>query len=56
VASYLKKNICIRVNIPADAKVSSKSGEANFGLYLEVAVSGTGVSRENGACSISHVI
>jgi hypothetical protein len=56
VASYLKKNICIRVNIPADAKVSSKSGDTAFGLSLEVTVSGAGVSGENGACSISHVI
>jgi hypothetical protein len=56
VASYLKKNICVRVNIPADAKVSFKSGGTDVGLSLEVAVSGTGVSRENGACSISHVI
>ena len=56
VASYLKKNICIRVNVPADAKVSSKRGNTDFGLSLEVTVSGTGVSREKGACSISHVI
>jgi hypothetical protein len=56
VASYLKKNICIRVNIPADAKLSFKNGRTDFGLSLEVAVSGAGVSRENGACSISHII
>jgi hypothetical protein len=55
VASYLKKNICIRLSVPADARIS-KNGERNFGLSLEVAVSGAGVSRENGACSISHVI
>lgn len=56
VASYLKKNICIRVNIPADAKVSFKHGGTDFGLSLEVTVLGSGVSRQNGACSISHVI
>jgi hypothetical protein len=56
VASYLKKNICIRVNIPADAKVSFKHGGTDFGLSLEVTVLGSGVSRQYGACSISHVI
>jgi hypothetical protein len=55
VASYLKKNICIRLSVPADARIS-KNGERNFGLSLEVTVTGAGVSRENGACSISHVI
>lgn len=55
VASYLKKNICIRLGIPADARIL-KNGKSDFGLSLEVAVSGAGVSRENGACSISHVI
>ena len=51
VASYLKKDICIRVEIPKDAKL-----DAELGLVVEVTVSGSGVSRENGACSISHVI
>ena len=51
VASYLKKDICIRVEIPTDAKL-----DAELGLAVEVTVSGSGVSRENGACSISHVI
>jgi len=55
VASYLKKNICIRLGVPADARIS-KNGKSDFGLSLEVAVSGAKVSRENGACSISHVI
>jgi len=54
VASYLKKDICIRIGIPAGATVSL-DGSAP-GLLLEVAVSGKNVSRENGACSISHVI
>lgn len=56
VASYLKKDICIRVEIPEEAKISHKSGGTDFGLALEITVTGTGVSRENGACSISHVI
>ena len=54
VASYLKKDICIRLDVPKEAKISSRNGEG--GLAVEVAVTGTGVTRENGACSISHVI
>ncbi|KAL3796749.1 hypothetical protein HJC23_010896 [Cyclotella cryptica] len=54
IASYLKKDICIRVGVPVSAKISSK--EQNFGLTVEVAVTNSAVSRQNGACSISHVI
>ena len=54
IASYLKKDICIRVDIPGSAKISSKAGI--FGLGIDVAVTNSAVSRENGACSISHVI
>ncbi|KAL7443652.1 hypothetical protein ACHAXH_009511 [Discostella pseudostelligera] len=56
VASYLKKDICIRVIIPTEAKISLKHGSFDVGLALEVRVSGNAVTRENGACSISHVI
>ncbi|KAL7542174.1 hypothetical protein ACHAXR_011579 [Thalassiosira sp. AJA248-18] len=57
VASYLKKDICIRVEIPEEAQISVKGGENHgFGLAVEITVTGAGVSRENGACSISHVI
>ena len=57
VASYLKKDICIRVDIPKEAKISSKEGDDNrMGLVLEVTVTGSAVTREDGACSISHVI
>ena len=58
VASYLKKDICIRLNIPEEANISSKSGggSGDIGLPVEVTVTGKGVTRENGACSISHVI
>jgi len=56
VASYLKKDICIHVEIPEGAKLSS-SGGSEIGLSVEVTVqSGSSVTRENGACSISHVI
>ncbi|KAL7483998.1 hypothetical protein ACHAW6_009644 [Cyclotella cf. meneghiniana] len=54
IASYLKKDICIRIDIPGPAKISSKAGI--FGLDIDVAVTNSAVSRENGACSISHVI
>lgn len=54
VASYLKKDICIRVEIPKDAKLSNNL--ERVGLSLDVTVTGTGITRENGACSISHVI
>ena len=54
-ASYLKKDICIHVRIPDEGIVSLKSG-TEFGLAVEVTVTGSEVSRENGACSISHVI
>jgi len=56
VASYLKKDICIRVIIPKEAKISLKHGSSDVGLALEVRVSGNAVTRDNGACSISHVI
>ncbi|KAL7550465.1 hypothetical protein ACHAWF_015802 [Thalassiosira exigua] len=59
VASYLKKDICIRMNIPEGAEISRKGGggdDEQFGLDVEVTVTGTGVTREDGACSISHVI
>mmetsp|Transcript_5427 Transcript_5427/g.9064 ORF Transcript_5427/g.9064 Transcript_5427/m.9064 type:complete len:654 (-) Transcript_5427:37-1998(-) len=54
VASYLKKDICIRLDIPKDAKLSTKGND--FGLPVDIKVSRSDVSRENGACSISHVI
>jgi len=61
VASYLKKDICIRVEVPKGAKLTTKSSGAAgtnnpLGLALEVTVTRSTVSRENGACSISHVI
>lgn len=57
VASYLKKEICIRMDIPGNAQASFKDDDAkDLGLAVEVTVTGTGVSREKGACSISHVI
>jgi hypothetical protein len=56
VASYLKKDICVRVMIPTEAKISLKHGSSGFGLSLAVRVVGNAVSRENGPCSISHVI
>jgi len=61
VASYLKKDICIRVEVPKGAKLTTKSSRAagtnnSLGLALEVIVTRSTVSRENGACSISHVI
>lgn len=54
VASYLKKDICIRLDIPKDAKLSTKGSD--FGLPVAVTITRSDVTRENGACSISHVI
>lgn len=54
VASYLKKDICIRLEIPKEAKLSARDDE--YGLPVDIAVSRADVSRENGACSLSHVI
>ena len=54
VASYLKKDICVRLDTPKDAKLSTKGSD--FGLPVAVTVTRSDVSRENGACSISHVI
>ncbi|KAL7503421.1 hypothetical protein ACHAXN_001231 [Cyclotella atomus] len=54
VASYLKKDICIHVEIPTSAQVSFR--DAKPGLDVEMSVVNSEVSRENGACSISHVI
>lgn len=61
-AAYLKKSICINVEIPADARVKVKSsgdeGHNNVVVELPVDVSITNrmVSRVDGACSISHVV
>ena len=54
VASYLDKNICIQANVPTSANISSKDG--SIGLDVEVQVINSDITRENGACSISHVI
>lgn len=54
VASYLKKDICIHVDIPNEAQITLREGAA--GLDVEISVANGDVSRENGACSISHVI
>eukprot|EP00986_Skeletonema_menzelii_P013133 scaffold7481_cov136-Skeletonema_menzelii.AAC.2 len=54
VASYLKKDICVRLDIPKDAKLSTKGSD--FGLPVAVTITRSDVTRENGACSISHVI
>lgn len=54
VASYLKKDICIHIEIPHSAKISVNDDIP--GLDVEARVVNMEVSRENGACSISHVI
>jgi len=54
VASYLKKDICIRLQIPEEAKLRARNN--GLGVDVAVTVTGTGVTREDGACSISHVI
>lgn len=61
-AAYLKKSICINVNIPVDARVTVKDtgdeGTENVivELTVDVSVSNKSVNRKNGACSISHVV
>lgn len=68
VASYLKKAICVNVEIPKDAIVTktNHSREEDTGLLapdadrvelsVEVSVTGKHVTRADGACSISHVV
>lgn len=63
-AAYLKKLICINVVIPEDATITHRN--ANGGMHegdedvveltIDVLVSNSKVTRENGACSISHVV
>jgi hypothetical protein len=53
-AAYLKKLICINVGIPSDATVTIKNEVVH--LAIDVYVSNSNVSRENGPCSISHVV
>lgn len=61
-AAYLKKSICLNVNIPEDARVTVKDPGDEGGedviveLTVDVSVSNKGVTRKNGACSISHVV
>ena len=84
-ASYLKKNVCVNVGIPEDARIlrrgdlvdwlssqraqGEKGGletslsyvgdgdEDDVGITLEMTVAGeSAVSRDNGACSVSHVV
>ena len=54
VASYLKKEICVHLDIPEESKLSSKN--EGVGVTLDVSVTRPDISRENGACSVSHVI
>ncbi len=68
VASYLKKAICVNVEIPKDAVVTkvNTSGEEDTGLLapesdtvqlsIEITVTGKHVNRRDGACSISHAV
>lgn len=61
VASYLKKNICVNVEIPKDAIVSKDTGllhpkHDTVELSVEISVTGEHVTRKDGACSISHVV
>lgn len=67
VASYLKKEICVLVPVPVGAKIvsqkdipqadSEKYGDhANHGVVLDIEVTNASVSREEGACSISHIV
>lgn len=71
-AAYLKKQICIHVEIPSEAQISKHpltassynnedpflnfEGKTDIGLEVKVSVSNENVSFENGACSISHVV
>mmetsp|Transcript_38887 Transcript_38887/g.57217 ORF Transcript_38887/g.57217 Transcript_38887/m.57217 type:complete len:652 (+) Transcript_38887:57-2012(+) len=55
-AAYLKKPVCVHVDIPKDAKISTRDDGKNKGVMLDVTVTGGGVTRANGACSISHVV
>lgn len=54
-ASYLKKPVCISVNIPEDASIS-EGENGGIQLRVDVVVSNKNVNRSDGACSISHVI
>lgn len=61
-AAYLKKLICINVGIPADSRVNleNENGDEQENdvvtLTVDVFVSNDNVTRESGACSISHVV
>jgi hypothetical protein len=53
-ASYLKKDICVNVEIPKDAIISEIDEKIELGV--EVSITGKHVNRKDGACSISHVV
>jgi len=66
-ASYLKKDVCVNVEIPKEAKVTRRKdsikpedtaeGHDNGeGLAVDITVIGKAVTRSGGACSISHVV
>mmetsp|Transcript_8065 Transcript_8065/g.9305 ORF Transcript_8065/g.9305 Transcript_8065/m.9305 type:complete len:712 (+) Transcript_8065:60-2195(+) len=66
-ANYLKKAICNNVEIPKEAKVKAilleeedtgllAPTDDKVALEVEITVTGKHVTRDNGACSISHVV
>jgi len=52
---YLKKPICLLVDIPRDAKISTEGTELP-GIAVEIEVTNENVTYEKGPCSISHVV
>ena len=51
---YLKKEICIKMNVPKNAKLVSRNDRN--GLEVEISVNNPSVNHDDGACNIAHVV
>ncbi len=61
--TYLGRNICVHIKVPADAKSNYKNDTTNnagsigeVGVTLELAVSNKKIRTKEVACNISHVV
>jgi len=58
--SYWGRNICLRIGIPSESKLSKAeeklNGDSNIGVSLTITVASTSVILRSGPCSISHVV
>lgn len=68
--NYLKKEICIDIEVPSDAKMSTRAetyeslsipldsngDKDDLGLELQISVTNPEINHSDGACSIAHIV